>query len=158
MVGGNSGCRLLALEGSEIDRREISSMIFSLSRFPAFNVRIALFICPVFAAVSNTPAKSYDISFRLKEAGQVSVAVYDTQGKMLREFSRGTRMEPGEHHLTWDGLDRYGKPAPAGDYQWRLLRTPGFTREFLVNVGTNPGWTPFDLWPGNHRGPTINGR
>jgi hypothetical protein len=73
---------------------------------------------------------------------------------MLRELARGISLEAGEHRLAWDGLDRYGKPAPAGEYEWRLLRTPGFTREFLVNVGTNPGWTPFDLWPGNHAGPT----
>src|SRR5437773_8772291 len=96
--------------------------------------------CLVITIASHVAAKSREISFRLREAGQVSVAVYDAEGKMLRELSRGTRMEPGEHSLTWDGLDRYGKPAPMGEYEWRLLRTPGFTREFLVNVGTNPGW------------------
>jgi len=111
--------------------------------------------CLVSIFVGAARAEPHEILFRLKEAGQVSVAVYDAQGKMLRELSRGTRMEPGEHRLTWDGLDRYGKPAPAGEYEWRLLRTPGFTREFLVNVGTNPGWAPFDLWPGNHIGPTT---
>src|SRR5438874_2345732 len=74
---------------------------------------------------------------------------------MFRELSRGAKMEAGEYHLKWDGLDRYGKPVPAGEYEWRLLRTPGFTPEFLVNVGTNPGWAPFDLWPGNHGGPTT---
>jgi PA14 domain/FlgD Ig-like domain len=129
-------------------------MICNLSRFSAFT-RLALLVFLVFAALSRAAAKSYDISFRLKEAGQVSVAVYDAKGKMLRELSRGTRMEPGEHRLMWDGLDRYGKSAAPGEYEWRLLRTPGFTREFLVNVATNPGWAPFDLWPGNHRGPTT---
>ena len=129
--------------------------VLSLNRFLTFNIRIALLIFLAFAVVSHAAAKSQDILFQLREAGQVSVAVYDAQGKMFRELSRGTKMEPGEHRLTWDGLDRYGKPAPAGEYEWRLLRTPGFTREFLANVGTNPGWAPFDLWPGNHNGPTT---
>jgi hypothetical protein len=129
--------------------------VLSLNPFLTFNIRIALLIFLALAVVSHAAAKSQDILFQLREAGQVSVAVYDSHGKMLRELSRGTKMEPGEHRLTWDGLDRYGKPAPAGEYEWRLLRTPGFTREFVVNVGTNPGWAPFDLWPGNHNGPTT---
>ena len=106
------------------------------------------------AVADRATAESHDISFHLNEPGQVSIAVYDSQERMLRELGRGEKMESGEHRLSWDGLDRYGQPAPAGQYEWRLLRTPGFTREFLVNVGTNPGWTPFDLWPGNHAGPT----
>jgi hypothetical protein len=44
---------------------------------------------------------------------------------------------------------------PAGSYEWRLLRTPGFSREFLVNVGINTPWSPFDVWPGNHFGPNV---
>jgi len=98
---------------------------------------------------------SYSINFRLREPGHVSVAVYSGQGQMLRELGRGLELQAGEHNLAWDGLDRYGQVALAGQYEWRLLRTPGFTREFLVNIGTNPGWTPFDLWPGNHAGPTT---
>ena len=103
---------------------------------------------------ARSSAESYAIPFKLSQRGEVSAAVYDPQGKMLRELARGMKFEAGEHQLSWDGLDRYGQPAPAGEYEWRLLRTPGFTREFLVNVGTNPSWSAFDLWPGNHAGPT----
>ena len=117
-------------------------MTCKLSGALAFK-RIALLVFLVFAAHSRVAAKSHEISFRLKEGGQVSAAVYDAKGKMLRELSRGIRMEPGEHRLTWDGLDRYGKPARRTN-----TSTPGFTRELLVNVETNPGWAPFDLWPG----------
>ena len=124
-----------------------------LRRVLSFNI-VRTVIVFIILFVSRTTAESHDIGFQLGEAGQVSVAVYDAQGKMFRELSRGAKMEAGEYHLKWDGFDRYGKPAPAGEYAWRLLRTPGFTREFQVNVGTNPGWTPFDLWPGNHQGPT----
>jgi hypothetical protein len=55
---------------------------------------------------------------------------------MPRELARGMKLQPGQPHFFSDGLERYGKPAPAGEYEWRLLRTPGFTREFLVNVQT----------------------
>jgi hypothetical protein len=110
--------------------------------------------CLMIATAGCAMAESCDITFHLNRPGEVSVAVYDEQGIMFRELARGIKMDAGEHRLVWDGLDRYGQPAPEGEYEWRLLETPGFTREFLVNVGTNPGWTSFDLWPGNHTGPT----
>jgi len=117
--------------------------------------RAALVVYLAVALAGRAHGGSHDILFRLSEPGQVSLAVYDMHGKMLRELARGMNLEAGEHRFAWDGLNRYGQPAPAGQYEWRLLRTPGFTREFLVNIGTNPGWTPFDLWPGNHGGPTT---
>jgi hypothetical protein len=76
------------------------------------------------------------ISFRIKSAGRVFVAVSDDQGRMLRELARGMKLQPGQHHFFWGNLARYGKSATAGEYEWRLLCTPGFTREFLVNVQT----------------------
>ncbi len=91
--------------------------------------------------------------FHLAEAGSVSAAVYDAQQRMVRELARGAQFDAGQHRLEWDGLDRYGRPVPPAEYEWRLNRTPGLTREFLLSVGTNPTWAPFDLWPGNHSGP-----
>jgi hypothetical protein len=87
--------------------------------------------------------------------GQVSAAIFDKAGRQLRTLLTGQKQQAGRHTLYWDGLDRNGKPASPGTYEWRVLRTPGFTRQFLVNVGTNPSWAAFDLWPGNHNGPTT---
>ena len=116
--------------------------------------RAILLIYFAITAASRLCGQPTKISFTIQNAGQVSGAVYDNQGRMLRELARGMKLEKGDHQFVWDGLDRYGKSVPPGEYEWRLVRTPGFTREFFVNVGTNPGWAPFDLWPGNHAGPT----
>jgi hypothetical protein len=95
------------------------------------------------------------IRYTLSEPGRVSLAVYDATGRMVRPMLYGQPHEPGQYTLYWDGLDRYGDPQPPGSYEWRLLRTPGFSREFLVNVGINTTWSPFDVWPGNHFGPNV---
>ncbi len=121
---------------------------------PSLHLNSPLWLAGLVLAASVS-AETCDVPFQLSKTGHVSVAVYDAQGRMFRELARGVTMPPGEHRLSWDGLDRYGQAAPPGKYEWRLLNTPGFTREFLVGVGTNPGWTPFDLWPGNHSGPTT---
>ena len=95
------------------------------------------------------------VKYAVAQAGRVSLAVYDSQGRMVRPLLYGALHEPGDYSVVWDGLNRYGEPVPAGDYEWRLLHTPGFTREFLDNAGINTSWSPFDVWPGNHSGPTV---
>jgi flagellar hook assembly protein FlgD len=74
--------------------------------------------CLVIAIASHVAAKSHEISFPLRGASQVSVVVYDAQERMLRELAPGMKLQPGQHHFFWDGLERYGKSAPAGEYEW----------------------------------------
>lgn len=104
-------------------------------------------------AWAEAPAP-YTITYTLKQPGQVSLAVYDARGRLLRELLRGARQEAGEHRAAWDGLDRYGQPAPAGEVEWRLLRNDGLQAEYLLSFGSNPSSAPYHLWVGNHAGPT----
>jgi hypothetical protein len=92
-----------------------------------------------------------EVSVTLTKPGNVSAALYDKQGRMVRELLRAEPMQSGKHLLAWDGLDMDGKPAPAGKYEWRSLQTQGLRSEYLMSVGTSVGdrW-----WPGNHAGPT----
>lgn len=121
-------------------------------------IAIAL-VCHRLPASANAaePADSVrlPVAYKLARPGQVSAAIYDSQGRMVRPLLYGDKQEAGEHTLTWDGLDRNGEALPPGEYEWRLLRTPGFTREFLVNLGTNISWGKYGYWPGNHAGPTA---
>ncbi len=91
------------------------------------------------------------ITYELSEAGNVSLAVYDPRdGAMLRILLAGERQAAGEHTVDWDGLDWRGEAMLPGDYQWRLLSTPGFKAEYRLSIGTNSpdaSWAP---WLGNH--------
>ena len=102
-----------------------------------------------------TSAGAVEFPFELSKPGNVSFAVYDSQGYMVRELLRGEKQDAGKHASTWDGLDRYGQAMPPGEYEWRLLRTPGFQAEYLLSVGTNPKSAPYDTWVGNHSGPSA---
>ncbi len=92
------------------------------------------------------------VEYRLEEAGQVSAAVYDSDGVLVRELLRGDRQKPGEHTVRWDGLDRSGRPLPPGDYEWRLLRKPRLRAEYVTSLGINPDSAPYHRWVGNHGG------
>lgn len=51
------------------------------------------------------------IRYQLPQAGNVSAAVYDAEGRLVRELLRGAPQEAGQHSLIWDGLDRAAPPA-----------------------------------------------
>ena len=90
------------------------------------------------------------MKYELEQERRVSAAVYDAGGNLVRELLRGAPEKAGEHRLSWDGLDRYGQPQPPGDYEWRMLLTPGFEAEYITTLGTNTPGTPDDDWIGNH--------
>jgi hypothetical protein len=46
---------------------------------------------------------------------EVTLAVYDLAGRMVRELARGPR-EPGTHEARWDGRGADGSPARSGVY------------------------------------------
>lgn len=96
-----------------------------------------------------------DVPFTLAKPGNVSAAIYDSQGRLLRSLLHGKPMQAGEHRLAWDGLDACGRAILAGEYEWRLLRNEGLQAEYLVSVGANPGWAPYGMWVGSH-GPVAS--
>ncbi len=91
------------------------------------------------------------VTYSLTESGRVSVAVYNLQGQQVRTLLSGAAQIKGKHRLEWDGLDWTGRPAPAGDYTWRLLQSPGLKSEFLMRLGTSFNYQD---WPCNHGGPS----
>ena len=101
------------------------------------------------------PAIAYEVSYTLEAPGNVSLAIYDAGGNLIRELLRGQPTEKGTHVKHWDGLDRFGMAQPPGDYQWKLLRTPGFEAKYLGMVGINVVEQPYDPWVGNNQGPSA---
>jgi hypothetical protein len=120
---------------------------------------LLLFVVVVVVAIDLRSALSQGsrkdlctISFATPRAGRVSLAVYDSDGRMVRTLQTGTPLNAGEHAVTWDGLDRYGKPLPAGEYTWKLINTTGLRAEFITQIGQNvePAW---ERATGNHESP-----
>jgi hypothetical protein len=97
-----------------------------------------------------------DIPFTLDKPGNVSAAIYDSQGRLVRELLHAAPKNAGKHSLIWDGLDRDGNSLSAGDYTWKLLQTPGLKASYLMSLGSN--FPPGDNWrtacgPGTHHTP-----
>ena len=63
------------------------------------------------------------IDFRT-EGGEVSLAVYDITGSLVRTLVNGS-MESGSHSVVWDGKDDSGSEVSTGVYFYRLSDADG---------------------------------
>jgi hypothetical protein len=67
------------------------------------------------------------IQYRLLAPADVSVQVYDLNGRLVRTLVSAVRQPAGEQFLPWDGKDDGGEPAAGGVYFYRVW-TPVETR------------------------------
>lgn len=66
---------------------------------------------------SNQPA---EISFRLRKADDLSVAIVDGHDKVVRDLLNSRFVRRGRQKLNWDGRDNAGNPVPNGVYKPRV--------------------------------------
>lgn len=72
------------------------------------------------------------IAFRTETAGHVRLALYDVQGRFVRELFRGTR-SAGLHEVPWDGTDARGATCASGVY-FVLLDVTGTRRQTSITL------------------------
>ena len=64
--------------------------------------------------------ESIDCDFSLaRDAAEVVVSIYDNTGKFVKEFTEKNR-PAGRQTLDWDGTDKDGHPAKAGNYTFKI--------------------------------------
>jgi flagellar hook assembly protein FlgD len=59
------------------------------------------------------------IRFRLGEAGEARLTVFDPAGRLVAELFSGPA-SAGDHTTAWNGLDRSGREVGSGVYFYRL--------------------------------------
>jgi hypothetical protein len=59
------------------------------------------------------------IQYTLPEAGEMSLAVYDVSGSLVKELELGSQTA-GLHRISWNGETQDGRPAASGTYLYRL--------------------------------------
>lgn len=60
------------------------------------------------------------ISFRLPLGEKITIRIYNVLGEEIKEII-STSLRAGDHKLTWDGSDNYGKAVPSGIYFLSLI-------------------------------------
>ncbi len=67
------------------------------------------------------------ISFALPEAGEVSLAIYNTNGQLVKRLIAG-EMNAGQHNLTWDATSERGERVASGVYLY-VIKAGEFTAQ-----------------------------
>ncbi len=69
--------------------------------------------------VPNPFNPSTTIDYRLPEAGDVQLVIYNLLGQEVRTLVRES-MDAGFHSVVWDGTDEFGKQVASGIYIYRM--------------------------------------
>jgi hypothetical protein len=88
-----------------------------------------------YALLQNYPNPfnpSTNIQFRLPEASEVNLTIYNVLGQEVRSLVAGVK-EAGTHTIEWDGRDDNGSTVQSGMYFYRL-QTPSFTEARKMTV------------------------
>ena len=89
-----------------------------------------------FALAQNAPNPfnpTTTISFEVPTAGEASLVIYGPTGQVVRTLIDGT-VEAGQHSVTWNGLDNFGRPAASGVYIYRLVSGNEIAHQRMVLV------------------------
>jgi hypothetical protein len=107
------------------------------------------------------PPLPLTFEYELPRDGEVTIALVDHQGRMVRHLlAQGPRRQ-GKVLERWDGLDDLGKPLPAGRYAWKGIHHEPITTRYLLAVHNSgkPSYTTPDgtgAWGADHgHGPTA---
>lgn len=111
---------------------------------------ISFFAAVCLAGLETSAQAASAIAYTLPKDGRVSLAVYDSEGRMVRTLRNAEPQKAGPQVVNWEGLDQNGQPVPAGEYTWKLLLSQGMKAEYLLSLGTSVG---IDHWTAQHGGP-----
>ena len=103
-----------------------------------------IFAAAISCAAEQTVPEARPGTFELtlaKDAALTSAGVYDPGGHLVRTLWTMEPQKAGTSKATWDGLDEFGRPAPDGDYTYRLIVNSSTYRNIGIvgNTGTPPG-------------------
>jgi hypothetical protein len=106
------------------------------------------------------PPLPMTFTYDLPRDAEVTVALQDAQGRYVRSLESQVQHKKGEVTVAWDGLDEYGKPLPAGKYNWKGIYHDPITTKYVMSVHNSgqPGYFTEDgkgSWGGDHGEPVT---
>ncbi len=80
-----------------------------------------------FPPVFSKDKPGTDVAFFITEPAIIDSKIYNSEGKVVREFLNNYEENPFEHYLIWDGRDNDGEIVSKGIYRIELILTPTYS-------------------------------
>ena len=134
------------------------------NRFHAAMAAVLFAFSPLAAhaqPASSAATVRLPVRFTAPAKGLASLALYDSQGVLVRSLLFAQPVDAGDHTVPWDATTDLGLPAPAGTYQAKgIFFTDPPSLKFVMKAGKsgNPPWRTPDGrgdWGGNLGGPSA---
>ncbi|MDZ4181260.1 MAG: FlgD immunoglobulin-like domain containing protein [Candidatus Cloacimonadaceae bacterium] len=77
-------------------------------------------VTKLMSAYPNPFNPSTNIRYSLKEAGKVSIEIYNVKGQLIRTYENN-HSAPGYYQIMWDGRDASGRAVSSGLYLYRMI-------------------------------------
>ncbi len=61
------------------------------------------------------------IKFTLKGADKISISIYDSEGKQVRQLLNPNFVSEGQYQIIWDGKNSLGSDLPNGTYYYKII-------------------------------------
>lgn len=87
----------------------------------------------IIRCIPNPFSGNTAITFRLKSKTDVTIEIYDINGREIKTFKEGT-LEPGLHRVIWNGKNRKGEKVPSGIYNCLIRNEKYSSGEKLIYV------------------------
>ncbi len=95
--------------------QKIDALLLSPIEKPEFSIQHF----ELFENYPNPFNPQTQISFNLDKAQDVSLRIFDIQGRLIRTLT-DSFLEPGTHTFRWNGTDSHGQKAASGIYLYQL--------------------------------------
>ncbi len=109
-------------QGLVINQTQYHLRVNIAALFPDVDIKDQPKKTKTFELFSNYPNpfnSSTMIRYDLPDYGEVTLKVYNLLGQVIKTLYSGFQ-SAGQHHVRWDGTNRYGRPASSGIYICRL--------------------------------------
>lgn len=106
------------------------------------------------AVVTDLPPP-YKIAYQSPQAGLLTLAIDDAQGRRVRNLMAREPRGAGPHEERWDLADENGKLVEAGTYRWKAITAPELELRYEMSVYPNVtvNHPENSAWLNGHEGP-----
>jgi len=107
-----------------------------------------------------TEPKPLTFSYNLPKDGDVTIALVNDQGKMVRHLVIQSPRKAGNNSEKWNGLDDLGNLLPPGNYTWKGIYHDPITTKYVMGM-LNSGQPTYKVdggtgqWGSDHTNPTT---
>jgi len=102
------------------------------AKINSYNISLTPFEYALYQNYPNPFNPSTNILYQLKEKSNVTLEIYDILGRRIKSIINNVVQDPGQHIVTWNGLNSSGEKVASGIYVYRIRANNFITSKKMI--------------------------